>query len=1328
MSLIDRKQVFISYSHKDGEAFANYISEFLSQIDAALWQDIHRMIGDHDIWTEVKNAIDESEHLVIVLTKNALQSGWVRREWFYALENGINVCPVIFDKNCVGELSGWQKSRKYYDFESLSDKYRLLDVVKGSGVRDKLSRYIPEMPVKYIKRDIVTKIRDRLIDKDGNAIKTTIALIGPGGYGKTVVANAVCMDEDIRVVYSGGIIPVVIGNDISFSSRNIYESRLIGKIEDVIYSIKKHRPAFSSLDAALNELAVILASIDNALLFVDDIWRESDLRLFLRVSRYSSIIITTRNRSYLYGNVEKYDIGALSTEDSYGLLSFDLPGEIGYDEKSELKILSDKLYGWPQLIGMANRTIMRKCEKGCCIKDSVLAFSRLLDRNGYLYFDPQYETDRDRSLAACIEASIDTLSEKEKQRFFELSIFPEDESIPFDIIFLLWEKTGNMNDDESRNLCEYFYDCSLLVFFSDKNKIIKIHDNILSYLKNKCSLKKRSEINGILVDAIKVKYSAGLSEIPVNNKYIWDNIVWHLGGCERFEEMTEMLANYKWIKNKLAATNCFALYADYFIFDMTELIGKIGQAIGLSLEAIGENIDLLPSQLFGRLGYCQNNAGLLNNLLYDLESECKKRSFYFLFPSLTPPGIQKMKLPGYKRDEPVVSVSYCYGDVYIVGSTDCDHKIIWRSDTGEVFDDYNLREPEDQSVYYSDDFIFSAVLKEDGVLRIMSIYDKEIVLEIPFKHSVIQNCVFSGNKKQVLLIVDYCNVLIYSIFGLQLGEFTASDNIVDAVYSNNGYGFIILLKSGALLYFKSSNFNNYKQFGPFENKVYKCLFLPDDEKVLGVFDDNRLFVWDLKLENKYVLLESAGLAFISGLAVSCKLSVIIASDIKGRICVWSLSDYSLIKSYEDHRYSVNKIKVSTSGDMLLSASYDNTANIYDLINNDLLQVFKGHEGSVNDISFSSDQKFVITGSSDSTVRQWYVKKGDIPQMYKNFHEQQVNHVCLSCESDILISSSDDKLVKLWDVRTGKLFGEPYETGYSVIKSIISKSGKIAASLSVGGNVDVFNVCEKPKKIFNKSFFYGNKKISISALQFSPDSNIIAVAGTDYIIRLIGVFNDHIMILKEGHEALINSLEFSSDGKKLLSASNDHMCLVWDVDADINEPILLQGHHDRINTAMFSRDGKYILTASSDGTAKIWFAVNGKMIIEFDCALGFKKVNDVNVKRAVYSLSNDCVFTWSVSYISENECYWSARVWSIGDQSVIAALDDCFGNPSEVIFSSDGRYIIYAIGQYIKIYDLLNNIEHDCLVVDNDVTTLSYNDDYICAGDKLGVVHMCRFQR
>ena len=73
---------------------------------------------------------------------------------------------------------------------------------------------------------------------------------------------------------------------------------------------------------------------------------------------------------------------------------------------------------------------------------------------------------------------------------------------------------------------------------------------------------------------------------------------------------------------------------------------------------------------------------------------------------------------------------------------------------------------------------------------------------------------------------------------------------------------------------------------------------------------------------------------------------------------------------------------------------------------------------------------------------------------------------------------------------------------------------------------------------------------------------------------------------------LNSVCFSSDGKKIASGSDDKTVRVWHVET--GECIkTFEGHNGSVNSVCFSSDGKKIASGSGDKTVRVWHVETGE---------------------------------------------------------------------------------------------------------------------------------------
>jgi hypothetical protein len=84
------------------------------------------------------------------------------------------------------------------------------------------------------------------------------------------------------------------------------------------------------------------------------------------------------------------------------------------------------------------------------------------------------------------------------------------------------------------------------------------------------------------------------------------------------------------------------------------------------------------------------------------------------------------------------------------------------------------------------------------------------------------------------------------------------------------------------------------------------------------------------------------------------------------------------------------------------------------------------------------------------------------------------------------------------------------------------------------------------------------------------------------------------IFSLGHSDIINSVVYSGDGKKILSASDDQTIKEWNVESGLCLKTFT-GHGNTVNSALYSGDGKKILSASWDKTIKEWDVASGQCL-------------------------------------------------------------------------------------------------------------------------------------
>jgi predicted oxidoreductase (fatty acid repression mutant protein) len=166
---------------------------------------------------------------------------------------------------------------------------------------------------------------------------------------------------------------------------------------------------------------------------------------------------------------------------------------------------------------------------------------------------------------------------------------------------------------------------------------------------------------------------------------------------------------------------------------------------------------------------------------------------------------------------------------------------------------------------------------------------------------------------------------------------------------------------------------------------------------------------------------------------------------------------------------------------------------------------------------------------------------------------------------------------------------------------------------------------------------------VISAQFSADGQRVVTASEDKTARVWDAATGQAIGEPMRHDEAVISAQFSADGQRVVTASNDRTARVWDAATDkaIGEPMR---HGFVVISAQFSTDGQRVVTASGDKTARVWDAATGK-------AIGEPMRHDGVVFSAQFSVDGQRVVTASRDK--------TARVWDVPTISSKDTTDDVF---------------------------------------------------------------------
>ncbi|MDR0390520.1 MAG: protein kinase, partial [Planctomycetaceae bacterium] len=336
-----------------------------------------------------------------------------------------------------------------------------------------------------------------------------------------------------------------------------------------------------------------------------------------------------------------------------------------------------------------------------------------------------------------------------------------------------------------------------------------------------------------------------------------------------------------------------------------------------------------------------------------------------------------------------------------------------------------------------------------------------------------------------------------------------------------------------------------------------------------------------------------------------------------------------------------------SGDRVIVFSNSDGAEVGTLI---------GHEGAVTALTFSEDGKFAFTGGADRTLRLW-----ELPVMrcLRTFSAigSAATAVYLDKNGEFALSLAADGLIRIWDISilcAGNAFHAPLLLSH-VLSS--EEAGRRQTEMN--------SYCDKIRE-------------SVRNLDYASATSFIASAeklsGWETMrmkLEAEGIWNDiarHTQrkslsdaicsSIFKGHLDTISTVAISPDSNIVASAGRDTLIKIWNISEQrcIRE---LTGHYDWVRSIDITRDGRFLVSGSWDGTVRVWNIATGQCV----------RMTDEKIKSITKIAINPQGRAIAIATAQGRVIFWDMLTSKVQGSFIAGS-----GSINSLKFSSNGEYL------------------------------------------------------
>lgn len=283
------------------------------------------------------------------------------------------------------------------------------------------------------------------------------------------------------------------------------------------------------------------------------------------------------------------------------------------------------------------------------------------------------------------------------------------------------------------------------------------------------------------------------------------------------------------------------------------------------------------------------------------------------------------------------------------------------------------------------------------------------------------------------------------------------------------------------------------------------------------------------------------------------------------------------------------IRKSHDGKKMAVAGRDSTIKVWTIADGKTLFNFEIHGSSIWSLEFSHDDQALAAGSRDGRVLVWDLETG------KQLHELHgqgavITALGFSPDTKQLLSADEKGAAIAWDLVSGKPVSRTSVASSRLTSIAIGPQTRQIATATQDGSIILWSLNGQGKPPVSTKL--GRHDGRVWDMDFSADGRQLVSGGTDRAVMLWDLDRQSRRAVYHDPTSEVWAVAFSSDSQRIALGRDDGWIQIWtpaETKFSMNDPrskVTATESRAAVRSATFTTDGRFLISSGDDGQVRV----------------------------------------------------------------------------------------------------------------------------------------------